>query len=170
MRLLSRSIVSILFSLFTLFVLLASLVAFQVGSLTAHATTAADTTLLHLTPLGTTHPTSGSTVGNGNEQVETAPGEEAENSPKRFISGPTPPISPPPEGTAPPDPSGKHVTTKNPGFKGFNGLSHADQRNAGTGAFTNTQFSLEPPDQGLCVSNKFVLDTVNTALAVRTPS
>jgi len=49
---------------------------------------------------------------------------------------------------------------------GFNGLSHADQRLAGTGIYTNTQFSLEPPDQGLCVGNGFVMEPINLALAV----
>jgi hypothetical protein len=171
MRLLSRSTVSIPFSLLTLVALLASMLAFQAGSPVAHASTASDTTILHLTSLGTTHPTGSSgTVGNGTDRQETTPSEEEENSPKRFISGTNPPISPPPDGTALPNPSGKHVATKNPGFSGFNGLSHFDQRNAGTGAFTNTQFSLEPPDQGLCVSSKFVLDTINTAMEVRTPS
>ena len=58
------------------------------------------------------------------------------------------------------------ISLFNPGFSGFDALSHADQRNAGTGIYTNTQFSLEPPDQGLCVGNGFVLETVNTAFAV----
>ena len=49
---------------------------------------------------------------------------------------------------------------------GFNGLTHADQRLAGTGLYTNSQFSLEPPDQGLCVGNGFVMEAINTALAV----
>src|SRR5262249_48720164 len=57
------------------------------------------------------------------------------------------------------------VTLVNRGFSGFNALDHFDQRNAGTGAFVNTQFSLEPPDQGLCVGNGFVVETINTALA-----
>ena len=48
---------------------------------------------------------------------------------------------------------------------GFNGISHRDQRLAG-GA--NTQFSLEPPDQGLCVGNGSVLETVNDAVRVFT--
>lgn len=54
----------------------------------------------------------------------------------------------------------------NSGFSGFDGVDHADQRLAGTGAYANTQFSLEPPDQGLCVGNGFVVETVNTAFAV----
>lgn len=61
------------------------------------------------------------------------------------------------------------VTLLNHGFSGFDALDHADQRFAGTGEFANTQFSLEPPDQGLCVGNGFVLEVINTALAVYRP-
>jgi hypothetical protein len=50
----------------------------------------------------------------------------------------------------------------------FDGLNHFDQRFAGTGDYANTQFSLEPPDQGLCVGNGFVVETVNTVVRVRT--
>jgi len=46
------------------------------------------------------------------------------------------------------------------------GLSHRDQRFAGTGAYANSQFSTEPPDPGLAVGNGFVVETVNAALAV----
>jgi hypothetical protein len=48
----------------------------------------------------------------------------------------------------------------------FNGLSHRDQRLAGTGAYANSQFSTEPPDTSLAVGNGFVLQTVNAAVAV----
>ena len=61
------------------------------------------------------------------------------------------------------------ITLVNRGFSGFDALDHFDQRFAGTGAFTNTQFSLEPPDQGLCVGNGFVMEVINTALAVYRP-
>ncbi|HET9552938.1 MAG TPA: hypothetical protein VFP50_08230 [Anaeromyxobacteraceae bacterium] len=44
----------------------------------------------------------------------------------------------------------------------FDGLDHRDTRLANRG----NQFSLEPPDQGLCVGNGFVLETVNSALRV----
>jgi hypothetical protein len=50
---------------------------------------------------------------------------------------------------------------------GFDGLNHFNQRTAGTGDYVNTQFSLEPPDQALCVGGGFVLESVNTALRVR---
>jgi len=49
---------------------------------------------------------------------------------------------------------------------GFQGLSHLDQRLAGTGRYANTQGSLEPPDQGLAAGNGFVFEAINDALAV----
>ncbi len=48
----------------------------------------------------------------------------------------------------------------------FNGLTHRDQRLAGTGAYANTQFSTEPPDEALAVGNGFVVQAVNAALAI----
>jgi hypothetical protein len=66
----------------------------------------------------------------------------------------------------PPSPRGTPVVSNPGGATGFNGLTHLDQRNAGTGIYVNTQFSLEPPDQGLCVGHGFVLESVNLALAV----
>jgi hypothetical protein len=44
----------------------------------------------------------------------------------------------------------------------FDGLNHRNQRLANGG----NQFSNEPPDQGLCVGNGYVLETVNTVLRV----
>lgn len=49
-------------------------------------------------------------------------------------------------------------------FRGFNGLTHLDQRSARRG----NQFSLEPPDQALAVGNGFVLEAVNEALNIYT--
>jgi hypothetical protein len=72
----------------------------------------------------------------------------------------------PPPPTKNPNPAGRGVTVINQSEFGFNGLSHADQRNAGTGQYVNTQFSLEPPDQGLCVGRDTVVEAVNNALAV----
>ncbi|MEO6579304.1 MAG: hypothetical protein ABIO99_10460 [Candidatus Limnocylindria bacterium] len=60
------------------------------------------------------------------------------------------------------------TTTVQSAPAGFAGLNHYDQRVAGSGAFTNTQFSLEPPDQALCVGGGKILESVNTALRVRT--
>jgi hypothetical protein len=44
----------------------------------------------------------------------------------------------------------------------FEGLNHFDQRFANGG----NQFSLEPPDEGLCVGGSWVMNTVNTVLQV----
>ncbi len=65
-----------------------------------------------------------------------------------------------------PAPAPNSIALVNNGFSGFLGLTHRDQRFAGTGVYTNTQFSLEPPDQGLCVGNGFVVEAINTAIAV----
>jgi hypothetical protein len=51
-------------------------------------------------------------------------------------------------------------------LKGFEALNHADQRFAGTGAYTNTNFSLEPPDQALCVGGGKIVEGVNTAFRI----
>jgi hypothetical protein len=45
----------------------------------------------------------------------------------------------------------------------FDGINHRDQRITNGG----NQFSLEPPDQGLCVGGGHVVETVNDALRVR---
>ena len=61
-----------------------------------------------------------------------------------------------------PNPVPQSIARFNQNFSGFNGLSHLDSRTASGG----NQFSLEPPDQGLCVGNGFVLETINDVLAV----
>jgi hypothetical protein len=47
-------------------------------------------------------------------------------------------------------------------FRGFNGLTHLDQRNARNG----NQFSVEPPDQALAVGNGLILEAINSGLNV----
>ena len=44
----------------------------------------------------------------------------------------------------------------------FHGLNHRDQRLANGG----NQFSLEPPDQALCVGNGYTVESVNSVLRV----
>ncbi|MDE3228936.1 MAG: hypothetical protein KGO05_03565, partial [Chloroflexota bacterium] len=61
-----------------------------------------------------------------------------------------------------PTPSGQGVVTDS--GNGFAGLNHFQQRYAGTGSYAGTQFSLEPPDQALCVGNGFVVESINTAV------
>src|SRR4051812_12436486 len=50
-------------------------------------------------------------------------------------------------------------------LRGFDGLNHRDQRIANNG----NQFSLEPPDQALCVGNGHVVEAVNDAFRVYNP-
>ncbi|HEY7349940.1 MAG TPA: hypothetical protein VH599_16600 [Ktedonobacterales bacterium] len=64
--------------------------------------------------------------------------------------------------TVAPNPASNGVTTHNPGFSGFAGLNHFNTRTASGG----NQFSLEPPDQGLCVGGNFVVETINDVTAV----
>lgn len=61
-----------------------------------------------------------------------------------------------------PNPPTTAITSSHPGETGVDAISHLDQRLASNG----NQQSLEPPDQGLCVGNGHVIETVNTALAV----
>ena len=68
-----------------------------------------------------------------------------------------------------PTPAGLPVTGA-AGAAGFDGQTHADQRTAGTGIYTNTNFSTEPPDMGLCVGNGFVVQGVNAAIRVYSTS
>jgi hypothetical protein len=49
--------------------------------------------------------------------------------------------------------------------RSFDGLNHRDQRTANNG----NQFSLEPPDQALCVGNGHVVEAVNDAFRVYNP-
>src|SRR5436309_6535313 len=63
----------------------------------------------------------------------------------------------------PPSPRGTPVVSNPGAATGLNGLTHADQRNAGTGRYVNTQFSTEPPAQGLYVWQRRLLERVNAA-------
>jgi len=72
----------------------------------------------------------------------------------------------PPPPTLIPNPRGSAVVDSSARVFGFPGLTHFDQRTAGTGAYSNTQFSLEPPDQALCAGGGFVVEAVNNAIAV----
>jgi hypothetical protein len=65
-------------------------------------------------------------------------------------------------GQAAPTTNGKQAKS-NPSFvNGFEGLNHYQQRYARGG----NQFSLEPPDQGMCVGNGYVVEAVNDVFNV----
>ncbi len=65
-----------------------------------------------------------------------------------------------------PAPSASPVMTDSSSL-GFAGLTHADQRLAGSGLYENTNFSSEPPDQCLAVGSGYVLEGVNSAFRIR---
>jgi len=63
--------------------------------------------------------------------------------------------------------AGKLAPSKPELVTSFDGLNHFINR-FGTSSGVN-QFSLEPPDQGLCAGNGFILETINDVLAVYRP-
>lgn len=129
----------------------------------ATATGGGSTTYGNLKVVGDTTIVSGSSTNVQGSQVR----PETDRSPQVAIaaSGSHMPGLPPPP-TRNPNPAGRSVTSSNKGFFGFNGISQYDQRNAGTGIYAGTQFSLEPPDQGLCADKSFVVEAVNNGIAV----
>ncbi len=52
-------------------------------------------------------------------------------------------------------------------WSGFAGLDHYDNRYPDQSSTVNTQFSLEPPDQALCVGAGYIVESVNTVVRVR---
>ncbi|GAC1474514.1 MAG: hypothetical protein PVSMB7_29620 [Chloroflexota bacterium] len=66
-------------------------------------------------------------------------------------------------------PSYSSLTTANPGWHGFNGITAQEQALAGYGSYAGTNASATPPDQGLCVGNGVVLEAVNLAIVAYTP-
>jgi hypothetical protein len=72
--------------------------------------------------------------------------------------------APAPVITAAPAPAGAAtVSAAPPGILGAAGLNHFDNRTADGG----NNFSIEPPDQGLCVGNGYVLEAVNLVVGLR---
>jgi hypothetical protein len=67
-----------------------------------------------------------------------------------------------PPGEGPPVPGAPRPRTTPHLALSFEGLNHRDSRLA----FGGNQFSGEPADQGLCVGNGYLLETVNSALRV----
>src|SRR5579859_1592351 len=123
---------------------------------TTHAAPAVQN-LRHLAAAGSATigtPTSGNNANGGSE---ISPQQETDQ--KTVANTPTVPVTAP---TTPPNPVGNGVANSNPGASGFNGLDHFDTRTASGG----NAFSLEPPDQGLCVGGDFVVESVNDVIAV----
>ena len=73
-----------------------------------------------------------------------------------------------PESSSAPVSSGQGVSSDGPlkVLASFNGLNHRDQRTANGG----NQFSLEPPDQGLCAGNGAVMEIINDVVHIYSPT
>ncbi len=69
------------------------------------------------------------------------------------------PLSP---GSGGPHPGGKEIKSNAEVILSFEGLNHRDSRLA----FGGNQFSGEPADQGLCVGNGYIMESVNSAVQV----
>jgi hypothetical protein len=127
----------------------------------------ADTTTRQI-PSGGTTSIRGGSIGNGAlQQPEIRPGEEREDEAAALTAarraGVTDrSLSRGLRGRAAARIAGATVTSNPRLLRSIDGLNHRDQRTANGG----NQFSLEPPDQGLCVGNGFVLETVNDVLRV----
>ena len=126
------------------------------------------TTAVIAGPTTTTNATSVTFVGTASlSRPDTSVNNLSEGSTNEFFFGPEPAL---PRSstihhvaaTNVPQPAGNAVVAVAAGPGSFDGISHLQQRTAGGG----NQFSLEPPDQGLCVSNAFVVETVNNAVRV----
>jgi hypothetical protein len=146
------------------FSLLAAAVIAAVPAATSSAQTAGGGTRA-IPAGGTTSIRAGAQGADGLQQPELRPGGEEDepgafNRPRPgFKNGkfPKKPLD------APKVPSSL-VTMVNPDVQAtVDGLTHRDQRLANGG----NQFSLEPPDQALCVGNGFVVEAVNSVLRVR---
>ena len=156
-----RVFLNSLSSLTLLALFLSAFVSFQ----SAHAASVSTGTTRNITSAGTTSPQTGAFVPSGSSDVTQAefPGQ---------LDGADGPA--PYQGTivnrSNSNGTGQGVSTSssqkaksNPQFQtGFEGLNHYQQRYARGG----NQFSVEPPDQGLCVGNGFVVEAVNDVFNV----
>jgi hypothetical protein len=100
---------------------------------------------------------------NGAAPANDTPGE-SEDDPASRVNGAIKQFHGKPVST--PTPTGMSVVNGGGANGGFSGLTHADQRLADGG----NQFSLEPPDQALCVGGGYVVEGVNLAFRVFDPN
>jgi hypothetical protein len=168
-----RSRLSVAFSLFSLVAIISGLLI--TGALyknsTAHAASASTGTgrTRNITSAGTTSPQTGNFVPSGSKDVTRAefPGQlDGSNGPSAYKGTIVDRSNSNGTGNGVSVNSSKKAKS-NPQFNtGFEGLNHYQQRYARGG----NQFSVEPPDQGLCVGNGYVVEVVNDVFNVYNPS
>lgn len=142
--------------------LLGALMARPAGAETAAASQPA---LLTMTNIGTTAP---ATIEPGNGDTDKAihefrpssrPSEQRVRTPSGvgYARVPAEDV---------PRPVTKPVIDARASVLGMEGMSHGDQRAAGTGLYANTQSTLDPPEPAVCVNNEYVLETVNGGIRI----
>jgi hypothetical protein len=142
---------------------LVATLALTVGVLTASAGTATGSSAASsLVPLsGTGGPQTGDFTPSGGIHEEFPAGDE-DNGPDAFVGNIVDRSLSTGHGNGASVSSGKKAKS-NPTFNlGFEGLNHYQQRYSRGG----NQFSVEPPDQGMCVGNGYVVEAVNDVFNV----
>src|SRR5262245_53378602 len=170
MRISKRMVLIGATSLAVVATLAAALVAFRPSG--AHAASGLTGTIRTVTANGVGSPTTGSFTPSGattgvleDEFAEEESEEEGEES--EAYQGNIVDHSQTQGAGAGPSAPGSKKAKSNPAFNmGFEGLNHYQQRYARGG----NQFSVEPPDQALCVGNGFVVEAVNDVLNVFSPA
>ena len=144
---------------------LALVVGLAVSAFAAATAVAVSTGTRQIPSGGTTTIRAGSTGSDGIQQPEIRPGSDEEEGAGSF-NRPRPGFK---NGKFPKKPldapvvASSAVATSNPELGlSFEGLNHRDQRLANGG----NQFSLEPPDQALCVGNGYTVESTNSVLRV----
>ena len=144
---------------------LALVVGLVVSAFAAATAVAVSTGTRQIPSGGTTTIRAGATGSDGIQQPEIRPGSDEEEGAGSF-NRPRPGFK---NGKFPKKPldapvvASSAVATSNPELGlSFEGLNHRDQRLANGG----NQFSLEPPDQALCVGNGYTVESTNSVLRV----
>jgi hypothetical protein len=135
----------------------------------AHAASADTGTTRNIPSAGTTSPQTGSFVPSGSSDVTQAefPGQlDGSDGPSAYTGTIVNRSNSNSTGNGVSVNSGKKAKSDPKFNTGFEGLNHYQQRYARGG----NQFSVEPPDQGLCVGNGFVVEVVNDVFNVYDPS
>ena len=162
-----RMLLNSLSSLTILSLLLGAFVFFH--STSTYAASASTGTTRNIPSAGTASPQTGQFVPSGSSDVTQAefPGQlDGANAPSTYQGTIVNRSNSNGTGNGVSVNSGKKAKS-NPQFNtGFEGLNHYQQRYARGG----NQFSVEPPDQGLCVGNGYVVEVVNDVFNVYNPS
>jgi hypothetical protein len=139
---------------------IACALAFQAGGAKAAGGTTGPLKLIGSINLSALPDTTGSAAYAGSLTAETVADDEMDDD--SFKAGFNPPGSP----TAPasvPTPAATPIASAGPELtSSFQGLDHFDTRTRDGG----NAFSLEPPDQGLCIGNGQVVESVNDVMTI----